>query len=237
MIDRELNYGRHLIEKFIQNSNTPNLIVDLGAGKGDDLRIAKAIFPNANFEAIEVYEAYVNTLKREGFIVHSLNIEKELFPFGDESVDIIIANQILEHLKEIFWVFHESTRILKRGGSLIIGVPNIAALHNRVLLLFGKQPSPLKNWSAHVRGWTKHDLLNFLSKCWAGGYSLKDFGGSNFYPFPPLISKFFSKLFPNLAWGSFFHLIKEQDYHNEFIEFPPKEQLETNFYLGFDKRK
>ena len=232
MIDKQLNYGRHLIEKFLVNSNSPKVILDLGAGGGDDLQIAKKIYPNANFNAIEVYKPYIDNLKNKGFIVHSINIERDIYPFSDKSVDIIIANQILEHLKEVFWTFHQATRILKKGGSLIIGVPNIAALHNRLLLLLGKQPTPLKNSSAHVRGWTKSDLLSFLNNCYENGYSLKDYGGSNFYPFPPLVSKPLAKIFPNMAWGSFFHLIKEREYINEFIEFPSKEKLETNFYLG-----
>jgi SAM-dependent methyltransferase len=232
MIDRELNYGRNLIEKFLRKSNGSEFIIDLGAGSGQDLQIAKNIYPNANLHAIEVYEPYRSILKNKGFFVHSINIEKDIFPFADKSVDIIIANQILEHLKEIFWVFHQATRILKKGGSFIIGVPNIAALHNRLLLLLGRQPSQLKNWSAHVRGWSKSDLLNFIKNCYKSGYTLKDFGGSNFYPFPPIISKPLAKIFPNLAWGSFFHLIKKREYLNEFIEYPLKEKLETNFYLG-----
>ena len=232
MIDRQLNYGRHLIEKYLKNSGNPGLIIDLGAGGGYDLEIAKRLYPDSNIHAIEVYKPYCDNLKKRGFVVHSINIEKDIYPFADESVDIIIANQIMEHLKEIFWFFHQATRILKKGGSFIIGVPNIAALHNRLLLFLGKQPSPLKNWSAHVRGWTKDDLLNLLKNCFENGYSLKEFCGSNFYPFPAFMARPLAKAFPNFAWGSFFHLIKEREYSREFIEYPLKEKLETNFYLG-----
>lgn len=232
MIDRELNYGRHLIEKFLNNCKEPQVILDLGAGHGDDLSIVEKLYPQSNLHAIEVYKPYAEELKKQNIIVHTINIEKDPLPFLGNSVDIIIANQIIEHLKEVFWVFHEATRILKMGGSLIIGVPNIAAFHNRILLLLGKQPTQLKNWSAHVRGWSKSDLINFLNNCFNGGYCLKDFGGSNFYPFPPFISKPLAKIFPNSAWGSFFHLEKVKDYNNEFLDFPVKERLETYFYLG-----
>lgn len=63
-----------------------------------------------------------------------LNIERDPLPFADESVDIFMANQVLEHCKEIFWIFSEVSRCLKPGGCFIIGVPNLAALHNRLLL-------------------------------------------------------------------------------------------------------
>lgn len=232
MIDRNLNYGRHLIEKFLTNAKNPELIVDLGAGNGYDLEIARKIYPKSKLHAVEVFKPYCENLEKKGFVVHTINIEKDIYPFSDESVDVIMANQILEHLKEVFWVFHQSSRILKKGGSFIIGVPNIAALHNRLLLLFGKQPTPMKNWSAHVRGWTKDDLKSFLKNCFPNGYVLRGFGGSNFYPFPSAVARPLANIFPNLAWSTFFWLEKTGNYSNEFIEYPQKEKLETNFYLG-----
>lgn len=232
MIDKELNYGRHIIEKFLRNCDNPGLIVDLGAGHGIDLETAKKIFPNAGIHAVEVYKPYCAELDSLGFTVHSVDIEKDVYPFNNNSVDVVIANQIIEHLKEIFWVFHQTSRILKQGGSFIIGVPNIAALHNRLLLSFGRQPTQLKNWSAHVRGWTKKDILSFVNNIFPGGYTLKEFGGSNFYPFPPAVSKPLANLFPNLAWGIFIRFEKTKEYNNEFIKYPVEKQLETNFYLG-----
>ena len=85
------------------------------------------------------------------------------------------------------------------GGKLIIGVPNLASLHNRILLCLGRQPSPIKTHSAHVRGYTKYDLLDFLQSCFPEGYALKDFKGSNFYPFPPVVAKPLAQILPNMA--------------------------------------
>jgi len=96
--------------------------------------------------------------------------------------------------------------------------------------LLGKHPTPIKSNSAHVRGFTKEDILRFLD-IW-GGYQLIDFKGSNFYPFPPLLAKPLAKLFPNMAWGIFFLLRKTRNYDREFIEYPIKMNLETNFFTG-----
>lgn len=52
--------------------------------------------------------------------------------------------------------------VLKLDGILIVGAPNLAALHNRVLLLFGGQPTVLKLGLAHVRGLTWAGFRNFL---------------------------------------------------------------------------
>jgi len=173
-----------------------------------------------------------NSLGKKGIIVHSINIEHDKLPFELESIDIIIANQIIEHVKEIYWLLHEISRVLKVGGSLIIGVPNLAALHNRLLLLFGEQPSCIQNNTAHVRGYTKKDLLKYLSSCFQEGYKLKSFKGSNFYPLPSFLAKPLAKAFPNFVWSIFFLFEKTKSYDRQFLEFPIENQLETNFYLG-----
>lgn len=231
-IDRSLNYGRHLIRDFLTHAGPYRTVLDIGAGHGDDLLLAREIAPKADINAIEVYPTYAADLAQKGIRVHSLNIENESIPFPDGSVDVIIANQVLEHVKELFWIFHEISRTLPVGGKMILGVPNLAALHNRILLAVGKQPSPLKNYSAHIRGYTKYDLLKFFDICFPGGYRLKQFGGSNFYPFPPVLAKPLARLFPNLAWGIFFLFEKQREYRGEFLEFPIREGLETNFYVG-----
>jgi len=182
--------------------------------------------------ALEAYEEYAKILTEKGIKVSPNNIEQDIFPFDDSSIDVVIANQILEHTKELFWIFHEITRILPIGGKLIIGVPNLASLHNRLLLLLGKQPTPIQTNSAHIRGFTKGDILKFVDSCFPNGYELKAFGGSNFYPFPPMIARPLAQLFPTMAWGIFLLLEKKRDYQREFLEYPLVKRLETNFYLG-----
>jgi SAM-dependent methyltransferase len=230
MIDRKLNYGRHIIRQFLEQSSPFQNVLDLGAGSGFDLDIIKDVNPTAKRSAVEFFEPNLMSLRNRGINVFQLDIERDMLPLEDESIDIIIANQILEHTKEIFWIMHEASRVLKKGGKLILGVPNLASFHNRLLLLIGKQPTPIQVHSAHVRGFTKPGLLNFLNIY--AGYNVIDFRGSNFYPFPPFLAKPLAMMFPSLAWGIFFLLEKENEYSNEFVNFPVREKLETNFYLG-----
>ncbi len=232
MINRSLNYGRHLIKKFLASAGQYQTVLDIGAGCGDDLMLARMINQKAVLHAIEVSSENARKLAQKNIIVYSIDIEKDLFPFSDSSVDVIIANQVLEHSKEIFWIFHEITRVLRVGGKIIVGVPNLAALHNRILLVFGKQPSSIKTASAHIRGFTKEDILKFIESCFPGGYKLKAFNGSNFYPFPPLIAKPLASIFPTMAWGIFFMLEKQREYKKGFLDFPETERLETNYYRG-----
>ena len=204
MIDRTLNYGRHVLKSFLRSIGDVRSALDIGAGRGDDLSTVRDVYPSAQLHAVECFAENVQTLTAQGIDVRSLNIEHDPFPFDPESLDLVMANQILEHTKEVFWILDQVSRVLKMGGHLLLGVPNLASLHNRFLLAFGRQPSSLKNSSAHVRGFTKPDVLELLNSGFPGGYRLIRFGGSNFYPFPPLLARPLARLLPNMAWGIFF---------------------------------
>ena len=229
MIDRSLNYGRKLVKSFLISSKPFKNVLDIGAGKGNDLFIAQEVEPKCKMHALEYYPPNVELLRKNDVKVHSINIEQDIFPYNNGIFDVVIANQILEHTKELFWIFHEVTRVLKVGGYFIIGVPNLASLHNRLLLLMGRQPTPINSASAHIRGFTKSDIVNFIDSCWQGGYQLIERKGSNFYPFPPIIARPLASLLPSMSWGLFLLFEKQEKYNDEFIKFPIVNNLETNF--------
>lgn len=218
--------------RFLRAAAPYNKVLDIGAGHGHDLLMARDVNPKAQLIGIEPYSPYVSELESKGIKVHSLNIERDRFPFSDGELDIVMANQILEHTKEVFWILDQISRSLRVGGHLLIGVPNLAALHNRILLALGIQPSPLKNNSAHVRGFTKGDMIRLLDSGYPGGYRLQGFGGSNFYPFPPLLARPLASSLPSMAWGIFFHFEKTKPYTGSYLKYPVDQQLETNFYVG-----
>ncbi len=168
-------------------------------------------------------------LESKNIKTYQINIETECLPFENESIDLVICNQILEHTKEIFWILHEISRILKINGHLIIGVPNVASLHNRIGLLIGKHPTQAKTCSAHIRCFSKNDFLLFLEECVGAGYSLKSFDGSQFYPFPPFLAQPLAHFLPSMAFSIFFLLQKTKVYKESFLEYPGKANLETNF--------
>jgi SAM-dependent methyltransferase len=233
MIDRTENYGRHLVRAFAAKTKA-TCVMDLGAGHGHDLRNIQAILPNAECIGVEGYEPYQKELEQSRIRVVDANIERDILPLEDGKVDLVIANQIFEHLKEVFWVCHEIARVVPVGGHFIVGVPNLASLHNRFLLLLGRQPTCQQNWSAHVRGYTRRDLLALLNRPFPGGWKEVTWGGSNFYPFPGPIARLLAKIFPGMAWSVFMLLRKEKEYDGSYLRWPVENQLETNFKVRAD---
>jgi SAM-dependent methyltransferase len=190
------------------------------------------VHPGATLIAVEGGSEYAKNLHGKADHIYIANIERDRLPLTDNQADLILANQVLEHTKEIFWIFHEVTRSLKVGGHFLFGVPNICSLHNRFLLLLGKQPTQHKVCSAHVRPFSKDDTLNFLNACWPGGYELTHFRGSQFYPFPRSIARLLADTLPTFAFTIFFMIRKTKEYHGEFAAYPARAGLETNFWTG-----
>jgi len=230
--DQRETYGPLVVEQLVSNLSYPKVVVDLGAGAGRDLEIVRRLHPQAKLVAVEGGTAYAHALAGKADEIHVLNIERDRLPLADGQADLIIANQVLEHTKEIFWIFHEVSRSLKTGGCFLFGVPNICSLHNRILLLFGRQPTQHKLCSAHVRPFSKGDTLAFLNACFPGGYALEKFRGAQFYPFPARLSRLLANALPTFAFTIFFLIRKVAEYHDEFATYPARAQLETNFWAG-----
>ena len=85
IIDRTLGYGRHIIHDYLNKSLPFNNVLDIGAGNGGDLNIARTINPAAKLHAVEYYDPYVANLKQFNVSTYQINIEKERLPFSDES--------------------------------------------------------------------------------------------------------------------------------------------------------
>ena len=166
MIDRSLNYGREIIKDFAIQARNYKTVLDIGAGNGVDLLSYRSIENKCDLFALEAYKPNIEILNKNKIKTYDIDLEKDIFPFADNSIDIINANQILEHTKEFFWIMHETTRTLRLGGKFILGVPNLASFHNRLLLLLGKQPSCIQVDSAHIRGFTKNGIASAINNIW-----------------------------------------------------------------------
>ncbi|MBP8994948.1 MAG: class I SAM-dependent methyltransferase [Bacteroidales bacterium] len=231
IVDHNETYGRYILDKIVKNIEILKC-VDIGCGDGSDLSIVKKYHPNAELFGIDFSLCNSDKLKSLGINPISLNIENSKLPFEDESIDFIIANQVLEHTKEIFWINHEVFRCLKVNGVFFMGVPNLLSLHNRILMTLGFHPTANKLTSAHVRVFSKRDTVLFYRHIGNSFCSLEDFYGSQFYPFPKTIARFLSKLFPTMAFSSFYLIRKINNYKGEFIGWPKHAQLETNYFTG-----
>lgn len=64
----------------------------------------------------------------------------DCIPLAKDSIDVIIATDVLEHLVDPYTFVREMYRVLKPGGYIILDTPNLASWHNIFALLMGVQP-------------------------------------------------------------------------------------------------
>ncbi|HIJ83193.1 MAG: Methyltransferase type 11 [Magnetococcales bacterium] len=110
-----------------------------------------------------------------------VDLETQPFPAADASFDVVVCNQVFEHLKNIFLPISQIHRVLRPGGFLIFSVPNLSALHNCVLLNLGHQPTTLAISSSHVRGFSIWSTTPFLTM--SGGFKKIRLDGYGLHPF------------------------------------------------------
>jgi len=95
-----------------------------------------------------------------------LDATKDKLPFDDNSVDCIVATQVIEHLEDITYFFNELYRVLKPNGKVIISYPNYSNIFQRMMLLKNGMPVRLGckiNSGGHINFMPFKFLLDWLS--------------------------------------------------------------------------
>lgn len=147
---------------------------------------------------VELFAAPAVAAAARGVAVVRLDLERDHFPFGDGVFDVVVVNQVLEHLKNVWLPLAEMYRVLRTGGLLVASVPNLASLHNRVLLAVGAQPTSIRVRGPHVRGYAAGEFTDLLEL--GGAMTVERVEGVGFHPLPPRAARPVAR-----AWASASH--------------------------------
>jgi len=192
---------------ILQNVPKAANLLDIGCADGaKTIQYANALsVPLDRVYGIEIEPEYAK-LAEKHFKISKVNLEHDILPFQDQEIEVIICNQVLEHLKNISLPLSEMDRVIKVGGYLIIGIPNLAALHNRFFILFGKQPMCNIITGPHIRCFTHNGFLKFIKQ--NTNFKLQLINAATLYPFPYPIVQHCAKYFPGLSSYTFYLLKK-----------------------------
>lgn len=142
--DKEIGYFREflyrfqsIIESFPRSNN--NLAV-LDIGTTPFTFFLKESFPSYAIATLDKTDHMKNRCDLARIRHRSCDLDDGIIPFKNESFDVVIFTEVLEHVfcppSKIMW---EVRRVLRPSGLLILSVPNIAKLTNRLKLLLGRQ--------------------------------------------------------------------------------------------------
>lgn len=111
-------------------------------------------------------EGYINIDKQPSADV-CLDLEGAILPYGNNSIDIILASHVFEHIQNLIPLVNECHRVLKPGGVLNIAVPNVEFLEAF------QDPTHIRFFTeATWRYWLKDDF--YFEEC-GKGYGILPF--------------------------------------------------------------
>lgn len=100
-------------------------LLDVGAGHGRTMQYLKAAGIDGDIDFFGVdnsAERQSRLFEAERWNYQLLDVQQGL-PFDDAMFDIVVCEQVLEHLSDPSCVLSEISRVMKPGGMAILGVP------------------------------------------------------------------------------------------------------------------
>lgn len=127
-----------------------------------------------------VIEHAMETNRRFGGSAHFIQGCAEHLDLKSETFDVVIWEEMLEHLSDISAAFREGYRILKRGGKAVLSVPNDKSLRERIIAMMGL--SERFRWDQHKHYFDRDSIQKLFEQ--AGFRTLAV--ASDVVPFPCL---------------------------------------------------
>lgn len=151
--------------QFIKDE--PNEILEIGCSTGATGKIIKEKFPNCKYYGIEIEPKAAEIASKfldKTFNVNVENIEISELGFKEESLDIIIFADVLEHLYDPWKLIYKLKKYLRKNGYILASIPNIQHIDVISALIKG-------NWNyskyglldaTHIRFFTLNEIAKMF---------------------------------------------------------------------------
>ncbi len=91
-------------------------------------------------ELVDINEKSLEVARSRGIRVARCDLNNCILPYGDEYFDLVLMEEVIEHLVNPDNALREAHRVLRHGGLFVVTTPNLAWWVNRIVLMLGYQP-------------------------------------------------------------------------------------------------
>lgn len=134
----------------------------------------------------------------------------QILPFEDNSFDMVVANQILEHLSDADVLIKEIKRVAKKY--VFVGLPNELTWKARIKFLFGGLHCEGYQPFGHKHNFTIDSIRVFINTFFPNTYVHKQYWGAYGSSWiPDSVENFLNNLFPTLYVKEVYYLVEVRE--------------------------
>jgi len=123
-IDARLECILSFVKSTLKSQKTRPVfrVLDVGCANGIVLRSLPSDLKRVG---LDISRVLLERVQKAGIETRQCDFDNNPFPLETDSFDLVLANDVIEHVLHTDHVLNEMNRVLKPGGLIIISIPNI----------------------------------------------------------------------------------------------------------------
>jgi SAM-dependent methyltransferase len=149
--------GPERVELFRRYVGGPDRrVLDLGCRDG---AMTRAYTEGNDVVGVDADREALAEAEKLGIETRWADLDQQL-PFEDGSFDVVVAGELLEHLRDPRRLVAEVRRVLRGGGTFVASVPNAYRVKNRLRFLLGRRP---EDDPTHLQMFSPNEVRTLLA--------------------------------------------------------------------------
>lgn len=165
---RRISLTIELIREVISSIQGCPQILDLGCGQGHITKKIHEAIPSAQVTGLDYSISSIDYAHEHYSGIDFAVGDAYTCPYANEFYDIVVCNNLWEHVPDPLFLLSRIKRILKPGGHIIISTPSRYRIDNLLRILRGKQVRFMSE--KHVTEYTVGQILEQFSY---GGFQVR----------------------------------------------------------------
>jgi 2-polyprenyl-3-methyl-5-hydroxy-6-metoxy-1,4-benzoquinol methylase len=154
---------RKIVQTLKKFGITGRSCLDIGPGTGRWIQFLNK--NNAGYiGAVDISDVSLKRVEQYCDSFQKANFEIDKFEYKSDFFDIVISFEVMEHLGQLDNYLSEIVRVTKKGGIVLISLPNIISLISRIRMIFGSRPVAIASDPTHVGFYRQKDLIRLFKK-------------------------------------------------------------------------